>query len=57
MTRAEIVEAFERRERAAGGWHKADQKAVLRETAEELGISYEDAREAMLDEWTRGHSG
>lgn len=56
-TPREIVALYERREAEAGGYAKADIKAVLRSVAEELGVTYEDARTAMLDEWCAGGSG
>lgn len=53
-TPREIVATFNRLEAEAGGYAKSDAAEVLRRTADELGISYEEAREAMLDEWIGG---
>ena len=56
-THREIVALYDKREAEAGGVAKADIKSVLRGVAAELGISYEEARTAVLDEWTTGASG
>jgi hypothetical protein len=53
----EIVALYNRLEAEAGGVAKADIKAVCRAAAEQLGLTYEDVREALLVEWTTGASG
>lgn len=49
-----IIAAFERIERERGGYAKAEAKEVLRAVAAELGVTYEEARDVMLSEWTAG---
>lgn len=53
----EIVAEFERREAEAGGRLVADQKAILRDTAEALGVTYTRARDAVLDWWDMSGAG
>jgi len=47
----EIVAAYQRHEDAAGGYAHADMRECVRLAAEECGVSYEDARGALLDAW------
>ena len=57
MTDAEIEALFEKREKEAGGWAYADQKAILRQVAEETGETYARVRAVMLNAWGAGASG
>ena len=47
----EIVTAYRRHEDAAGGFVNADIRKCVRLAAEECGVSYEVAREALTDAW------
>lgn len=53
----EIVALYAKREAEAGGVAKADLKAVAEAVADELGVTYQRVRDALLDEWTTGASG
>lgn len=46
---AEIVAAYEQAEQELGGPRVADAKAALRLAAERTGVTYEHARDVMLD--------
>lgn len=56
-TSREIVTTYERLEVEAGGIAKADPKAIAEATAAELGVPYEDVREALMAAWTAGGGG
>lgn len=47
----EIVAAYQRHEAEAGGIAHADIKECVRMAAAECGVSYEVAREALIDAW------
>lgn len=51
VTDAQIVETFGEIEAEQGGPQKANQSAVLDETAKRLGVTRDRARSAMLSEW------
>ncbi len=57
IDRAEIIRSYERIEAERGGWHKVNAVEVCRAVAEELGLTMEQVRSAMLDEWTFRMSG
>ena len=46
-----ILAAYQRHEAEAGGIAHADIKECVRLAAAECGVSYEDARGALLDAW------
>mgnify|MGYP003443900651 FL=1 len=46
-----VVAAYTRHENAAGGYATADMPECVRLAADECGVSYEDARGALLDAW------
>ncbi len=48
--RARIIEIYERIEAENGGPALANLKACAEQTARELGIDYEDVRDALMDE-------
>lgn len=51
MTDAQIIETYERIEAERGGAREADAKAVLVETARQLGLAYEEVRDVILSDW------
>lgn len=46
-----ILAAYQRHEAEAGGYAHADIKECVRLAADECGVSYEVAREALTDAW------
>lgn len=54
VTDAEIIDAFERAEAAAGGPRKAEIKAVAHDIADALGVEYRRVRDVMLNRWAAG---
>lgn len=56
-TPREIVALYDKLEAEAGGVAKADLKAVARQVAAELGLTYETVRDTLLNEWGAGGSG
>ncbi len=46
-----ILAAYQRHEAEAGGIARADIKECVRLAAAECGVSYEVAREALIDAW------
>lgn len=47
----QIATAYDRHEKAAGGITKADLKACVAKAASECGVTYEEARSAMIHHW------
>lgn len=48
----EIVALYERHETAAGGYARADIPAIIRQIAEETGLSTTDVRDILIEVWT-----
>lgn len=57
LTRKQIVAEFDRIEAEGGGPALTDSGEVLRQVAACIGVTYEHAREVMLDEWLMRGSG
>ncbi len=52
IDRAKVIETFERIETERGGWHKVQAAEICAAVAAELGMTKEEVRDVMLDEWT-----
>ena len=52
MDRDPIIATYDRIETERGGLAKVDPREVVKLTADHLGISYETARDVMIDHWT-----
>lgn len=51
MTDAQVIETFNAAEKAAGGPHFADAKAIIEQIAADNGVDVERVRNVMIDHW------
>ena len=51
MDERAIIDAYERHEQAAGGLSYADPRECVERAAAECGVTYEQARSVLIEEW------
>ena len=55
--KALIVQEYERREKCAGGLHMVEPRHIVECIAEEMGVTYQVARNVMVDHWIARRGG